>query len=174
MHEQASMLVRAGGTLPFSGEQVFDLAADIERYPQFLTGWISSRIQKREGNVCHVEQVVGFGPVRLQFASQAVLHRPHRIDVTSTDPPFRKYSLTWLVADMPTGGCRISVAAELELRSGLLQRIVNCWLPTTIEDVVAAFEARAHSIYAEPKGRGQGQADGAAQSGLLHAALPKS
>jgi coenzyme Q-binding protein COQ10 len=168
------MLVRAGGTLIFSGEQVFDLAADIERYPQFLTGWISSRIKKREGNVCHVEQVVGFGPVRLQFASQAVLHRPHRIEVTSTDPPFRKYSLTWLVADMPTGGCRIRVAAELELRSGLLQRIVNCWLPTTIEDVVVAFEARAHNIYAEPKGRGQGQAGGAAQSGLLLAALPKS
>jgi coenzyme Q-binding protein COQ10 len=149
------MLARAGGTLPFSGEQVFDLAADIERYPEFLTGWISSRIQKREGNVCHVEQVVGFGPVRLQFASQAVLHRPHRIEVTSTDLLFRKYSLTWLVADIPTGGCRINVAADLELRSGLLQRIVTCLLPTTIDDVVAAIEARAHSIYAGPKGRGQ-------------------
>jgi coenzyme Q-binding protein COQ10 len=148
------MLVRAGGTLPFSCEQVFDLAADIDRYPQFLTGWISSRIRKREDNVCHVEQVVGFGSVRLQFASQAVLHRPHRIEVTSTEPPFRRYSLTWLVAEMPTGGCRISVAAELELRSGLLQRIVNRLLPTAIEDVVAAFEARAHSLYAEPKNRG--------------------
>jgi hypothetical protein len=53
-----------------------------------------------------------------------------------------------------TGGCQINVAADLELRSGLLQRIVHCLLPTTINDVVAAIEARAHTIYSGPKGRG--------------------
>jgi len=145
--ERPFVLARAGRTLPFSCEQVFDLAADIERYPEFLRGWISSRIQKRERNVCHVEQVVGFGPVRLRFASKAVLHRPDRIDVTSTDPPFRTYSLSWRVADIPTGGCRIDIAMELELRSGFLQRAVTRLLPTAIDEVITAFEARARAIY---------------------------
>lgn len=146
------MLARAGGTLPFSREEVFDLAADIERYPEFLRWWISSRIQKRECNVCYVEQVLGFGPIRLQFASKAVLHRPDRIDVTSTDLPFRKYSLSWLVTELPRSGCRISVAVDLELKSGLLQHVVNRLLPATIDDIAAAFEARARNIYPEPKG----------------------
>jgi coenzyme Q-binding protein COQ10 len=146
------VIEKVGRTLPFSCEQVFDLIADIERYPEFLKWWISARIQKRESNVCYVEQVVGFGPIRLQFASKAVLNRPQRIDVTSTDLSFRKYSLSWLVAAIPSTGCRISVAADLELQSGFLQYVLNQFLPTSIDDIVTAFEARAHAIYAVPKG----------------------
>jgi coenzyme Q-binding protein COQ10 len=116
---------RVGGTLPFDCEQVFDLAADIESYPQFLTGWISARIQKREFNLCYVEQVVGFDPVRLQFASIAALHRPERIDVTSTDASFRRFSLSWLIVPARSSGFSIGIAIEIELQSAPLQQIVN-------------------------------------------------
>jgi coenzyme Q-binding protein COQ10 len=74
------MLVRAGTILPFGCEQVFALAADIERYPEFLSGWISARIMQRETTICHVDQEVRFGPIRLLFRSTAVLDRPRRID----------------------------------------------------------------------------------------------
>jgi ribosome-associated toxin RatA of RatAB toxin-antitoxin module len=80
------MIEKVGGALPFGCEQVFDLAADIERYPEFLKWWISARIQKRESNICHVEQVLGLEPIRLQFASAAVLHRPERIDMHRSVP----------------------------------------------------------------------------------------
>ena len=90
----ASLISKTSGVLPFSCEQAFDLAVDIEAYPSFLPGWISARIQRRESNVCWVEQVVGLGPIRLQFTSQAVFHRPERIEVTSTQAPFRQFSLT--------------------------------------------------------------------------------
>jgi coenzyme Q-binding protein COQ10 len=144
-------VIEVGRTLPFGCEQVFDLAADIERYPEFLKWWISARIQKRESNICYVEQVLGLGPMRLQFASTAVLHRPERIDVTSTDLPFRHFSLSWLVAAVPSAGCRISVAAELELRSRFLQQVVNQFLSGAVDDIISAFEARAYSICTAPK-----------------------
>jgi coenzyme Q-binding protein COQ10 len=146
------MIEKVGATLPFTREQLFELIADIERYPEFLKWWLSARIQKRESNICYVEQVLGFGPVRLQFASQAVLNHPQRIDVTSTDPTFRKYSLSWVIAPVPAG-CRISVAADLELRSELLQFAVNRFLPTAVDDIVAAFGARAHALYTVPQGQ---------------------
>jgi coenzyme Q-binding protein COQ10 len=145
------VIEKVGRTLPFRCEQVFDLAADIERYPEFLKWWVSARIQKRESNICYVEQVVGLGPIRLQFASQAVLHRPERIDVTSTDSPFRHFRLSWLVAAIPSTGCRISVEAGLELQSGFLQHAVNQFLPAAVHDIISAFEARAYGTYAVPK-----------------------
>ncbi len=140
------MIEKAGGVLPFSCEQVFDLVADIERYPEFLQGWISARIRRREANTVYVDQVVGFGPVRLAFVSQAVFDRPRRIDITSTDPTFRRYGLSWTIAPLPAG-CRISVVAELELRSGFLQHALAHFLPDAVDDIVAAFEARARSLY---------------------------
>ncbi|MEJ1963624.1 MAG: type II toxin-antitoxin system RatA family toxin [Gammaproteobacteria bacterium] len=140
------MIDKVSGTLPYSCEQIFDLAADIERYPEFLQGWISARIQRRESDTCYVDQVLGFGPVHLEFASKAVLHRPERIDVSSTDPPFRQYSLSWRIEPVP-GGCRISITADFQMRSMLSQLAVNQALPAAVDRIIAAFEARAHALY---------------------------
>ena len=141
------MIETAVRLLPFNREQVFDLAADIERYPDFLRGWISARILKREANICYVDQVLGIGPVRVQFSSEAVLRRPERIDVTSSDAPFRRFSLSWLVEAGPSAGCRVSVVADLELRSRFLQQVVDRVLPATVVDIIEAFEARARGLY---------------------------
>jgi coenzyme Q-binding protein COQ10 len=129
---------------------MFDLAADIERYPEFLPGWISAHITKRDSDVCYVEQVVGVGPIRLQFESRAVLHRPERIDITSTDCAFRKFDISCVVAATSSASCCISVAAELELKSAFLRQVVNRLLPAAIDEVVSAFGARAHALYSVP------------------------
>jgi coenzyme Q-binding protein COQ10 len=144
------VIEKVGATLPFSCEQMFDIAADIERYPDFLSWWISARISRRDADVCYVTQVVGAGPIRLAFDSKAVLQRPSRIDVTSTDAPFRQYALSWIVSPLPVAGCRISVAAEIELQSKLLQRVLNGLLPGVVADIVSAFDARAHGLYGTP------------------------
>jgi coenzyme Q-binding protein COQ10 len=149
------VIKKASGTLPFTCEQVFDLAADIERYPEFLRGWISARIRKRESNISYVDQIVGFGPIRLQFTSKAVLHRPERIEVASTEAPFRQFSLLWLVAADSPVGCRVSVAVEIELQSRIMQHAVNQMLPAAIDDIITAFEARARRIYAPPAAGGR-------------------
>lgn len=146
------MIERASGTLPLSCEQAFDLAADIERYPEFLRGWICARVQKRESNICYVDQVVGLGPLRLQFTSKAVLYRPERIEVTSMEAPFRRFSLSWRVAAVTPAGCRVSVTAEVELQSRMMQRAVNQILPAAVDDIITAFEARARRLYARPAG----------------------
>ncbi|MFZ1100077.1 MAG: type II toxin-antitoxin system RatA family toxin [Steroidobacteraceae bacterium] len=143
---------RVSRLLPFTCEQLFDLAADVERYPEFLSGWISARIVSREGNVLHVEQVLGIGPVRLQFPSRTVLSRPERIEVTSSEPPFRHYSLTWLFTPGPAASCNLTVMVELELQSRLLQQVVKRVLPASITDVIAAFESRARSLYVRREG----------------------
>ncbi len=136
--------------MPFSCEQMFDLASDIERYPEFLKGWISAHVRRRDGNVCHVDQVMGVGPMRVKFGSRAVLERPTSIEVTSTDPPFRTYRLSWSLSARPSG-CHIGVEAEFELESPLMQRILTPFLRAVIDDAVTAFEARAYALYAAPK-----------------------
>jgi coenzyme Q-binding protein COQ10 len=142
-----SVINKSSEVLPFSCEQAFDLAADIERYPEFLSGWVWARILKRESDTWCVDQMVGLGPLRLRFTSRAALHRPERIDVTSTEAPFRRFSLSWLVDAVPPAGCRVSVIAEVELRSRILQRMVNQILPAAVDGIITAFEARARRIY---------------------------
>jgi coenzyme Q-binding protein COQ10 len=136
-----------GRLLPFSREQVFDLAADIEHYPDFLRGWTTAQVRRRESNICYVDQVVGLGPLRVRFSSKAVLLRPVRIDITSSDPPFRRFSLSWLVESVPSVGCRVSIITELQLQSRFLQQAVDVVLPDRVADIIEAFEARARRLY---------------------------
>jgi coenzyme Q-binding protein COQ10 len=139
-----------GRTVPFSCEQLFDVAAAIERYPEFLPGWRSARILRRVGNTCYVQQELALGLLHVQFESQAVLLRPSRIEISSTDRRFRtcRCSLRVLAAG-PAGpaGSRLSIEADLELSSELLQTILNQFQSVSLESIVAAFEARAHGLY---------------------------
>jgi coenzyme Q-binding protein COQ10 len=136
--------------LPYGPERLFDLAADVERYPEFLRWWIKAQIRKREADVYYTDQVLGLGPVRVSFGSKTVLRRPERIDVTSDEPPFRWFHLSWRFASLPDGGCQVRLAADVDFRSHLLQRLVDRILPATIDEIIASFERRAHRLYADP------------------------
>ena len=141
------VIERVSRGLAFSCEQIFDLAADVERYPEFLRWWISARITKREPDRLWVEQALGLGPVRMLFESEAVLRRPERIDVTSADPMFREFRLVFTIAPESPAGCAMRIQAQLDPQSLILEHIVNGVLGSAIDDIIAAFEARAHRLY---------------------------
>ena len=146
------MIEKTGRVLPLSREQLFDLVADIERYPEFLPGWIAARILRREGNVCDVEQVLGVGPMRVAFTSRAVMMRPERIDISSEDAHFRHYSQTVQVVPQSAGGCSLQLRAQLQLSSRMLDQIASRMLPASLEDSIRAFEERALRLYGATPG----------------------
>jgi coenzyme Q-binding protein COQ10 len=138
---------RVDRILPYSPEQLFDLAADVERYPEFLHWWITARVRRREAEVYCTDQVLGIGPVRIGFESRTVFRRPERIDVTSNEPPFRKFKLSWVFDSRPGGRCRVTLMAELEFRSHLLERLVDKMVSAGMNDIIASFVARAQRLY---------------------------
>lgn len=134
-------------TLAYTPEQLFDLAADVECYPEFLPWWIAARVLKREGNIYFSDQVVGFGVFRERFGSKTVLWRPERIEVTSTDGIFRNFDLTWRFDPLPGNGCKVALMVNLELRSSLLQDMFHRAILQSVRSIMSAFEARAHQLY---------------------------
>src|SRR3974390_1369585 len=116
---------RAERLLPYTAEQLFDLAADVERYPEFLPWWIFARIRKRLGNEYYTDQVLGLGPFRLKFGSRTILQRPVRIEVTSADFPFRQFGLTWTFEPRPGPACKVTVFSDFELRGSALRRFYD-------------------------------------------------
>lgn len=133
--------------LPYTAEQLFDLAADVERYPEFVPGWVAARVLKREGNVYYTDQVIRFAMMRKRFGSKTILQRPERIDVTSSDGTIGDLHLTWLFNALPDGGCQVSLAADLELRSQLIQDLFDRAVGRTVGSIMSAFEARARRLY---------------------------
>jgi coenzyme Q-binding protein COQ10 len=134
--------------LPHASEQLFDLVADIERYPEFLPWCVGARIRERSGNKIVADLLIGFKMIRERFTSRVLLDRPGlRIDVTYTDGPFRYLNNHWIFEPMPDGTCRIDFFIDFEFRSHVLQKIMGVLFNEAVRRMVSAFEARAQQLY---------------------------
>jgi coenzyme Q-binding protein COQ10 len=134
-------------TLRYSREQLFDLVADVERYPEFLHWCLVAHVRKREADIYYTDQVLGVGPLRAEFESKTVLHRPDRIDVTCAGQPFRHFKISWLFNPCPGDRCHVTLRADVEFQSFVLERLVGRVASSGIDDMVASFEARARQLY---------------------------
>ncbi len=53
--------------LRYSQQQIYELVADVERYPEFLPWCVSTRTRRRDGNVLLSDMVIGFRMFRERF-----------------------------------------------------------------------------------------------------------
>ena len=137
--------------VPFAPRQLFDLVADVPRYPEFLPWCTAARVRKKEEpNVEIDELAIGFGPFHEKFVSRVVLTPDDpdgpRIETTGTEGPFRALTSRWQFRPHPTG-TEIVFSLEFEFRSRLLQHTVRVLFAEAVKRMVAAFEARAVQLY---------------------------
>jgi len=134
--------------LPYRPDQLFDLVADIERYPEFLPWCVGVRIRERKEDSVVADLIIGFKMIRERFTSRVKLDRPGlRIDVAYAEGPFRYLNNHWLFEPMPDGHCRIDFYVDFEFRSHLLQRIIGALFNEAVRRMVSAFENRAKKLY---------------------------
>ncbi|KZD09808.1 type II toxin-antitoxin system RatA family toxin [Oceanibaculum pacificum] len=142
--------------LPYAPEKLFDLVADVEKYPEFLPWCLGARIRKREPGLLVADLIIGFKMVRERFTSRVELDREKmRIDVTYTEGPFKYLNNHWIFlpheppAGSPPGteGCMIDFYVDFEFRSVLLQKLISVLFNEAVRRMVGAFETRAHALY---------------------------
>ncbi|MDX2202794.1 MAG: type II toxin-antitoxin system RatA family toxin [Hyphomicrobiaceae bacterium] len=145
--------------MPFTGRQMFDLVADVERYPQFLPMCEALVVRKRweEGGRPHIlaDMSVGYGAIRETFTTQVALDAA-RLSVRAVNPPgqgsgpFKRIENTWAFRDVE-GGCEVDFAIAYEFKSFVLQALVGGLFEKVFRKYTEAFEARAHAIYGSPR-----------------------
>jgi coenzyme Q-binding protein COQ10 len=134
--------------LPYTPEQMFDLVADVGRYPEFLPWCMGARIREQATDMILADLMIGFKMVREKFTSRVWLDRAgQRIDVEYIDGPFKQLKNTWLFSDAPNGGCRIDFHLEFEFSSLMLQKLIGMLFHEAVRRMVAAFESRAKQLY---------------------------
>ncbi|MFO1129032.1 MAG: type II toxin-antitoxin system RatA family toxin [Rhodospirillales bacterium] len=135
-------------TVPVPATTIFDLVADVERYPDFLSLWRRARVYAREENGYFTEQEIGLGPIRERFRTHTRLSRPDYIDITSIDPLFKTFRIRWDFSSIRDGaGVDVTIAMTWEVSSRLLQKGIEAMLPATATRMVSAFEERARAVH---------------------------
>jgi coenzyme Q-binding protein COQ10 len=138
--------------VPFTPEQMFNLVADVEKYPGFLPLCESLEVTDRrtdgEGRpVLVANMTCGYKAIRESFVSRVTLDREqHHIIVEYVDGPFRHLRNDWVFARRE-GGCQIKFDIVYEFKSMMLGLLVGALFDKAFRKFAAAFEQRAHVIY---------------------------
>ncbi len=133
--------------LKYTTVQLFDLVADVERYPEFLPWVIEARIRHRTDITMLVDMTIAAGPLRKQFSTAAVLHRPHRIDISSSDPLFDRFEERWTFGPGAHGGTNVEYHVDFQFRSRVLQMLMAKSFARRAVATMSAFDGQAHRLY---------------------------
>ncbi|MEZ5849538.1 MAG: type II toxin-antitoxin system RatA family toxin [Hyphomicrobiaceae bacterium] len=137
----------------FTPTQMFDLVADVERYPEFLPLCEGLRVLSREqaeggDEVIVAAMDVGYKAVRETFTSRVRLDRAAlRVSADLVNGPFRHLENRWSFVEAP-GGCDVRFAISYEFKSLMLQMLMGALFDQAFRKFTEAFEERARRVYA--------------------------
>jgi coenzyme Q-binding protein COQ10 len=137
--------------LPYAPEQVFDLVADVEAYPEFLPWCVATRVLSRSETAMRADMAVGYKGIQERYTSDIRLDRQAgTIGVTAIEGPFKTLENNWrFEATERDGvqGCLVHFDIRFAFGSWLLERVISAFFQEVVRKMVSAFEARAHVVY---------------------------
>lgn len=139
--------------VPYSAAQMFDLVADIRRYPEFLPWCKALRVRSDDvdedgrGRLV-ADMVARFKGFEERFTSRVTLDRAAlAIDVAYVDGPFRHLENAWRFTPREDGGTQVDFDIAFEFRSRVLQILARSMMEKALLKLSDAFVQRAHALY---------------------------
>ena len=140
-----------------SAAKMFDLVADVERYPEFVPLCQALSVRRREPGEAGAETLIadmeiGYKAIRERFTSRVALDRPRlKIRVEYVDGPFSRLENLWNFRDAAEGGgSTVEFYIAYEFRSRVLAALMGSMFDIAFRKFSAAFEARADAVYGRP------------------------
>lgn len=141
---------RESRLIEIPGERLFDLVADVERYPEFLPLMRQAVIVARSENAYETQQTLAVGLLAHRFRTRTELDRPRAIRVTSTDRAFSRFEILWSFAPTPDGRCQVEFSLDYAVRSLWLRPLGDMLITPMAMTMVDAFVSRARKLDTGP------------------------
>lgn len=136
---------------------MFDLVADVERYPEFVplcrSLVVRRRVESGDGvQMLTADMTVSYKLLQETFTSRVTLDRPHRrILVEYLNGPFSMLDNRWSFRPLGEHECEVEFFIAYEFRSRTLGIVMGAVFDAAFRRFAEAFERRADEVY----GRGE-------------------
>ena len=137
---------------------MFDLVADVERYPEFVPLCSALKVRSRDessdgAKVIVVDMTVAYKLIRETFRSKVTLEKPKlQILVEYLSGPFSHMENRWTFHPIDDGSCEVEFHITYEFKSRMLGLLMGAMFDAAFRRFAAAFERRANEIYARNVG----------------------
>ena len=133
--------------LPYTPEQMFDLVADVRRYPEFLPWVTAMRVRADNETQTTADMIVGFKGLREVFTSRVDKRRPEQVRVEYLDGPLKYLHNDWRFRAEP-GGCAVDFAVDFAFKNRMFEMLAGQVFGLALRKMIGAFETRAAQLYA--------------------------
>ncbi|RCW72640.1 type II toxin-antitoxin system RatA family toxin [Pseudorhodoferax soli] len=134
----------------YSAEQMFDLVAQVDQYPQFLPWCDRAAVLERHADGMTAEVGIAFAGIHQGFTTRNT-HVPGRqIAMRLVKGPFSKLEGDWSfqpVGDGTQGACRVGLELRYGFSSMALAAVVGPVFDRIAGSLVDAFVKRAEQVY---------------------------
>ena len=137
-----------------SAADMFDLVADVERYPEFVPLCRALKVRRRipepEGvEILVADMTVAYKFVRETFTSRVTLDRPNlQLLVEYLEGPFSNLENRWTFHSTGEQTCEVEFFISYEFKSRTLALLMGSMFDVAFRRFAAAFERRADLVYA--------------------------
>ena len=136
-------VIERSALLSHPAEQIFDLVAEIERYPEFLDGCIGAEILERHDNTVTASLWLSKAGISHCFTTCNRLQRPQSMTLTLVEGPFERFQGEWVFRPLGESACKASLRLEFDLARGLAGVAVGKLFDRVAVDLVDAIVRRA-------------------------------
>ena len=139
--------------LRHSAADMFDLVADVERYPEFVPLCSSLKVRRRiEGSegvlILVADMTVAYKLSHESFVSRVTLDRPNlQILVEYLEGPFSHLENRWTFRPTGERTCEVRFFISYEFRSRMLGLLLGSMFDLAFRRFATAFEQRADKVY---------------------------
>ena len=133
--------------LDYSAGQMFELVADVARYPEFLPWVVATRIRSDSETEMVADMLVGFKALRERFTSRVHKQPRERIVIEYLDGPLSHLENSWHFVPLGESRCRIDFCVDFAFRNPVFQALAGQYLDRAMRKMVGAFVERAEVLY---------------------------
>lgn len=136
-----------------AASDMFDLVADVEKYPQFVPMCSAMKLRSRTEKAEGVTEVVAamtvaYKLIHQTYTSRVTLDHPNfTIQVEYLDGPFSHMQNRWEFHPREGNACEVEFFIDYEFKSRTLSMLMGAMFETVFRRMAAAFEKRADQVY---------------------------
>ena len=135
-----------------SASNMFDLVADIDRYPEFVPlcqNLTTRSVREKSGREIRVaDMTAGYKAIRETFTCQVVLNSAeNEILASYIDGPFKFLENKWRFEETGTNSCKVHFVLDYEFKSRALALLMGSMFDRAFAHFTQAFEERADKLY---------------------------
>lgn len=141
--------VKRSVLVPYSCSQMFNLVADVARYPEFLPWCGGSTVHEQDEHGMEASVTISFAGIKQTFTTRNTHNEPNSIKVELVRGPFSKLVGHWNFEPLGDSACKVVYVMEYKISSRALDTVIGPVFNRIATSFIDSFSKRAQDVYGE-------------------------